>query len=72
MSEWEEFTAYANMIKRAKTEERDRIVKAFMESFTQLQYFYDGVVRNLVAHIDSPEYCEFVIRDIIKEKNNDK
>ena len=66
MSEWEEFAAYAGMIKRAKAEERERIIKAFMESFTQLQYFYDGVVKSLVAHIDSPEYCEFVLRDIIK------
>lgn len=70
MSEWEEFTAYASMIKRAKAEERERIIKAFMESFTQLQYFYDGVVKNLVAHIDSPEYCEFVIREIIGEGND--
>jgi hypothetical protein len=70
VSEWEEFTAYAGIVKRAKAEERDRIVKAFMESFTQLQYFYDGVVKNLVAHVDRPEYCEFVIRDIIKEKTD--
>lgn len=67
MSEWEEFTAYASMIKRAKAEERERIVKAFMQSFNQLHYFHNGVVKNLVAHIDSPEYCEFVIRDIIGE-----
>lgn len=67
MSEWEEFAAYASMIKRAKLEERERIVKAFMESFTQLQYFHDGIVKSLVAHVDRPEYCEFVIRDIIGE-----
>lgn len=67
MSEWEEFAAYTNMIKRAKAEERERIVKAFMESFTQLQYFHDGIVKSLVAQVDRPEYCEFVIRDIIGE-----
>ena len=67
MSEWEEFTAYANMIKRAKAEERERIVQVFMEKFTLLRYFHDGVVKEIEGGVDIQGYCEFVIRDIIGE-----
>ncbi len=67
MSEWEEFAAYANMIKRAKAEERDRIVKAFMNKVIALRYVHDGQAKDIEAQVDRPEYCEFVIRDIIGE-----
>lgn len=67
MSEWEEFTAYASMIKRAKAEERERIVKAFMEKFTLLRYFHNGTVKQIEGGVDIQGYCEFVIRDIIGE-----
>ena len=69
MSEWEEFTAYASMIKRAKAEERERIVKAFMNKVIALRYVHDGRAKDIEAQVDRQEYCEFVIRDIIKENN---
>ena len=67
MSEWEEFAAYASMIKRAKAEERERIIKAFMNKVIALRYVHDGQAKDIEAQVDRPEYCEFVIRDIIGE-----
>ena len=67
MSEWEEFAAYAGMIKRAKLEERERIVQAFMGRFIALRYAHNGEAKDIEAQVDRPEYCEFVIRDIIGE-----
>ena len=67
MSEWEEFAAYAGMIKRAKAEERERIVKAFMNKVIALRYVHDGQAKDIEAKVDRPEYCEFVLRDIIGE-----
>ena len=72
MSEWEEFAAYASMIKRAKLEERERIVKAFMNKVIALRYAHDGRAKDIEAQVDRPEYCEFVIRDIIKESEDGK
>ena len=71
MSEWEEFAAYASMIKRAKAEERERIVKAFMNKVIALRYVHDGRAKDIEAQVDRQEYCEFVIRDIIKETTDD-
>ena len=70
MSEWEEFAAYTNMIKRAKAEERERIVQAFMEKFTLLRYFHNGEVNQIEGGVDIQGYCEFVLREIIKETND--
>ena len=71
MSEWEEFAAYASMIKRAKLEERERIVKAFMRKVIALRYAHNGQAKDIEAEVDRPEYCEYVIRDIIGGEVNE-
>ncbi len=44
MSEWEEFAAYAPMIKRAKAEERDRIKEIInKETFHYGKTHYEGI-----------------------------
>ncbi len=44
MSEWEEFAAYAPMIKRAKAEERERIKEIInKETFHYGKTHYEGI-----------------------------
>lgn len=44
MSEWEEFAAYAGMIKKAKAEERERVIEILdRESYHYAKTHYEGI-----------------------------
>ncbi len=67
MSEWEEFAAYSNLIKDAKHEEHERIIKKLLSSLIEFQYWNGLTSHRINPNDHTKDEAEAILRNIIKD-----